>query len=116
MIQNRHDFPVRMAELFKALADPTRLRLIRMLASNMETNLCVADLAGKLGISQPAASQHLRVLKSIGILIQNRQGFRVYYSIDASALAVHKADMDVLFKMAFEKCAHYGTCKGHATQ
>ena len=116
MIQNKHDFPVRMAEVFKALADPTRLRLIRMLASNMETRLCVADLAGKLGISQPATSQHLRVLKSIGILDSNRQGFRVYYSIDADALAAHKADLDTLFKMAFEKCSYYGTCKGHTEQ
>jgi len=58
----------KMANIFKAFADPTRLRLIRLLASNMEEKLCVVDLAKKLGISQPAASQHIKVLKNINIL------------------------------------------------
>ncbi len=102
-----------MSEVFKALGDPTRLRIIRMLASKMENNICVVDLAKRLGITQPAVSQHIKVLKSIGILKPNRKGFRVHYSIDADVLNTYKKDIDELFKRAFEKCSYYGKCKGH---
>ncbi len=102
-----------MAEVFKALGDPTRLRLIRMLASRMEKDPCVADLAKKLGISQPAASQHIRVLRNIGILEPERQGFRVYYSINIRVLKSYKALIDELFKLAFERCLYYPSCRGH---
>lgn len=102
-----------MSEVFKALGDPTRLRIIRMLASKMEDNLCVIDLAKKIGITQPAASQHIRILKSVGILEPNRIGFRVYYNINAEILNAYKKDIDKLFIMAFEKCSKYGKCKGH---
>ena len=62
------DFVLKMSEVFRALSDPTRLRIIRMLASNMESDLCVVDLAKKVGISQPALSQHIRILKNHGNL------------------------------------------------
>lgn len=84
-----------------------------MLASEMEDSLCVADLADKLGITQPAASQHIKVLKNIGILEPNRKGFRVYYNINTDVLVDYKESIDELFKLAFEKCANYGSCKGH---
>lgn len=102
-----------MAEVFKALGDPTRLRIIRMLASNMESNLCVADLAKKLGITQPAVSQHIRILKNVGILEPNRKGFRVYYNINTDVLEIYKTNIDELFKLAFMSCPHYGKCNGH---
>ena len=107
------DKVIQMAEIFKAFSDPTRLRIIRMLASNMKNNICVAGLAKKLGITQPAASQHIRVLKSIDILEPNRKGFRVYYSINKGVLNAYKADIDELFKIIFKKCPRYKTCKGH---
>ena len=102
-----------MSAIFKALGDPTRLRIIRMLASKMEDKLCVVDLAKKLGITQPAASQHIKILKSVGILEPNRIGFRVYYSVSAEVLNAYKEDIDKLFKIVFEKCPKYGKCKGH---
>ena len=53
-----------MSEVFKAWGDPTRLRIIRMLVSKIESSLGVSDMANKLGITQPAAPQHIKVLKS----------------------------------------------------
>jgi len=107
------DKVVIMSEIFKALGDPKRLRIIRMLASKMEDDLCVIDLAKKLGITQPAASQHIKILKSVGILEPNRIGFRVYYSVNADVLNTYKEDINKLFKRVFEKCPKYGKCKGH---
>ncbi len=107
------DFVLKMSEVFGALSDPTRLRIIRMLASNMESDLCVVELAKKVGISQPALSQHIRILKNVGILDGNRKGFRVYYNINTDVLKNYKADVDKLFKMAFVKCPDWGKCSGH---
>ncbi len=75
-----------------------------MLASNPEDTLCVADLAARLGSTQPAASQHIKVLKNIGILEANKVAFRVYYRINTNVLLAYKADMDELFEMAFTPC------------
>ncbi len=69
---------------FAALADPTRLRLLQILARQPEERpLCVCALAARLGVSQPAVSQHLRVLRSLGLVQAVRQGPRVHYYLDA---------------------------------
>jgi ArsR family transcriptional regulator len=93
-----------MADVFKALGDLNRLKIINLLGSKTEEKLCVVDLAKKLGITQPAASQHLKVLKGVGILKSKREGFRVYYYINLETLYKFKEYSDKLFKMAFIKC------------
>lgn len=66
-----------------ALADPTRLRLIRVLACQpTDRALCVGALARRLGVSQPAVSQHLRVLRALGLVQAERCGPRVHYVLD----------------------------------
>ncbi len=75
------------AAVFAVLADPTRLRLIGLLCrQRLSDALCVKALADALGISQPAVSQHLRVLKSIGLVKGERRGYRIHYFINREAL------------------------------
>jgi len=75
------------AELFAALADPTRLKLLQVLCrQNPPGCRCVNNLSHLLGISQPAVSQHLRVLKSVGLVTGERRGFRIHYVIDPEGL------------------------------
>ena len=75
------------AAIFSALADPTRLRLLKLLCHQHEPDaLCVNAMVGLLGISQPAISQHLRVLKSVGLVKGERRGYHVHYSVDPDAL------------------------------
>ena len=70
------------AAIFGALADPTRLKLLKLLCSQQEPDaLCVGALTGLLGITQPAVSQHLKVLKSIGLVTGQRRGYHVHYSV-----------------------------------
>jgi ArsR family transcriptional regulator len=77
----------KQAELFAALADPTRLKLLQVLClQNPPGCRCVNNLSHLLGISQPAVSQHLRVLKSVGLVIGERRGFRMHYLIDPEGL------------------------------
>ncbi len=75
------------AAIFGVLADPTRLRLLKLLCHQHEPDaLCVNALVGILGISQPAISQHLRVLKSVGLVKGERRGYHVHYAVDLEAL------------------------------
>jgi len=75
------------AALFGALADPTRLKLVRLLCRHQEPDaLCVNALAGLLGVTQSAVSQHLRVLKAIGLVKGERRGYHVHYSINRDAV------------------------------
>jgi ArsR family transcriptional regulator len=75
------------AALFGILADPTRLKLLRLLAQQREPNaLCVNALAYQLGVTQSAVSQHLRVLKSAGLVKGERRGYRIHYFINPEGL------------------------------
>ncbi len=75
------------AALFRALSDPTRLKMVKLLCSQKEPSaLCVNALAGFLGVSQPAVSQHLRVLRDVGLVNGERRGYRVHYTINQSML------------------------------
>lgn len=68
-----------VADLFIALADPTRIRLVAALA---ERELCVCDLAATLGLSESAVSHQLRLLRSRGLVRARRDGRLVYYALD----------------------------------
>jgi ArsR family transcriptional regulator len=75
------------AVVFAALADPTRLRLVKLLCSQRDSDaLCVNALAALLGVTQSAVSQHLRVLKAIGLVRGERHGYRVHYFVNREAL------------------------------
>jgi DNA-binding transcriptional ArsR family regulator len=97
-------------EFFKALSDLSRLRIIRILASCEQDQYCVADLAKKLGITQPAVSQHLRVLRNAGIVEPRKVGFRVYYATNREKLQAHKANMDALCQLSEVPCPASTTC------
>lgn len=76
------------AAVFGVLADPTRLKLLKLLCDQHEPDaLCVNALAGLLGVSQPAISQHLRTLKSVGLVKGERRGYHVHYSVDSENLS-----------------------------
>jgi len=66
-----------IAPMFKALADPVRLRLFSMIASVAEA--CVCDLTGSFEVSGPTISHHLRALREAGLVDGERRGTWVYY-------------------------------------
>ena len=75
------------AALFSALADPTRLKLVKLLCCQHHPDaLCVNAMAGLLGVSQSAVSQHLRVLKAIGLVKGERRGYHIHYYINRDTL------------------------------
>lgn len=68
-----------LADIFKALADDTRLKIIYALSKE---ELCVCDVATIIGSTVPAASHHLRYLKNVGLAKHRKQGKMVFYSIN----------------------------------
>ncbi len=73
-----------MDEKFKALGDPTRLRIVQMLARDGET--CVCRIVDELGMHQPAISHHMAKLKQAGLLNARKEGQWTYYSLRVEAL------------------------------
>lgn len=73
-----------LANLFGALADATRSRIVHTL---LRQELCTCDIAAVLGVTESAVSQHLRVLRHLGLVRHRRAGKLVYYSLDDSHVA-----------------------------
>ena len=76
-----------LAKVFKALADPVRLRLFSLIASFDGGQACVCDLTGEFDVSQPTISHHLKVLRDAGLVDSERRGTWVYYWVLPGALA-----------------------------
>ena len=77
---------------FRALGDETRLRLVALL-SRQEAGraLCVGRLAEELGVTTSSVSQHLRVLKDLGLVRAERRGYRLHYFLQAERLGAYQA-------------------------
>ena len=69
------------AALFKALADPARVRIVNLLATSDEPT-CVCDLTAPLGLTQPTVSHHLTKLVAVGLLDREQRGTWAYYSLN----------------------------------
>lgn len=85
----------KLAEIFKALSDPTRLRLVKLLNECQAGvcnggPLCVNALANQLGVTQSAVSQHLRILRQAGLVSGARRGSFMHYSLDLDGLKKYR--------------------------
>ena len=75
-----------LAHILKALADPTRLRLVSMVAAHEGGEACVCDLTDPLGLTQPTISHHLKILMDAGIFTRQKRGKWAYYALVPAAL------------------------------
>jgi ArsR family transcriptional regulator len=74
------------AALFRALGDPARVRIVNLLATSDEA-VCVCELTGPLGLSQPTVSHHLKKLTDAGLLEREQRGKWSYFTVDSDAMA-----------------------------
>ncbi|BAS10331.1 uncharacterized HTH-type transcriptional regulator MJ1325 [Arthrobacter sp. Hiyo4] len=74
------------ALLFKALADPNRLRLLSIVKAESTGESCVCDLTDPLDLGQPTVSHHLKILVDAGLLHREKRGTWAYYSLVPGAL------------------------------
>jgi ArsR family transcriptional regulator len=105
------------AALFSALADPTRLKLVKLLCRQRTPDaLCVNAMAGLLGVSQSAVSQHLRVLRAVGLVKGERRGYHIHYFVNRKILKHYQELVSALLnlgELSEEKpCQEYCSDKG----
>jgi ArsR family transcriptional regulator len=82
------------AGVFKALADPHRVKIINLLATSPEP-VCVCEFTGPLGLSQPTVSHHLKKLVQASLLDREQRGTWAYYSLRPAALGRLAAALDL---------------------
>jgi DNA-binding transcriptional ArsR family regulator len=70
-------------EVFKALADPTRRRILDLLE---EGDLTAGEISSHFDISKPSISNHLNILKNAGLVIADKKGQYIYYSLNTTVL------------------------------
>jgi ArsR family transcriptional regulator len=75
-----------LAQVFKALGDPVRLRLVSLIGARDGGEVCVCDLTSAFDLSQPTISHHLKVLREAGLIDSERRGTWVYYRLVPAAL------------------------------
>jgi ArsR family transcriptional regulator, arsenate/arsenite/antimonite-responsive transcriptional repressor len=95
LLKDEKGFPMRqidaLVRFYKALADSTRLQLVQLLAvSHCGNAKCVSRLAQELGVTVSSVSQHLRILKDLGLVQSDRRGYQIHYWLDANALAEYQ--------------------------
>jgi ArsR family transcriptional regulator len=73
------------AELFKALGDPARVRIVNVLATS-GTPVCICNLVEPLGLSQPTVSHHMKKLADVGIVEREQRGRMAYFSLRPTAV------------------------------
>lgn len=84
-----------LAEVLKALADPTRVRLLQYLAESESGTACACHLPDALGITQPTLSHHMRKLHDAGLVERERRGRWVHYTVQPEALGRVRAFLEL---------------------
>lgn len=80
------DEAVRLAAMFKALGDPTRVRLLSLIAAAEGNEACICDLTEPVGLSQPTVSHHMKKLVDAGLVEREQRGRWAFYRIVPGAL------------------------------
>lgn len=76
----------RIARVFKALGDPTRVHLLSLIASGEGGEACICDLTAPVGLSQGTVSHHMKLLVDAGLVTREQRGRWAYYALDDDAL------------------------------
>jgi len=76
-----------LASLFKAVADPVRLRLLSLIACHPGGESCVCDLLDAFDMTPPSVSYHLKILREAGLLSSQRRSTWVYYRVNPDVMA-----------------------------
>lgn len=76
------DAAEQLAQMFKALGEPTRVRLLSLIAAADGAEACICDLTDGVGLSQPTVSHHMKLLVEAGLVSREQRGRWAYYRLD----------------------------------
>jgi DNA-binding transcriptional ArsR family regulator len=86
-----------LARLLKVLSVETRVRIMQLLKGRV---LCVNALAARLDVTQGAVSQHLRIMRDAGLVIDEKRGYYVHYRLNEDTVAAWREEIDKLLDPA----------------
>ncbi len=81
------DAATRLATMFKALGDPTRVRLLSLIAAHEGGEACICDLTEPVGLTQGTVSHHMKLLAEAGLVSRDQRGKWAYYRVEVDTLA-----------------------------
>lgn len=90
-----------MNKALKALGDPTRYQLVRLMS---ERSYCVRALARRSELSESAVSQHLKILREAGLVYGEKRGYYTHYRVDKTALAALIDELQALLAQKRQPC------------
>jgi ArsR family transcriptional regulator len=93
----------RLARVFKALGDPTRVRLLSLIAATEGGEACVCDLTAPVNLSQPTVSHHMKQLVDAGLVTREQRGKWAYYRVVEDAL---QSIADAIAPVALARVTH----------
>lgn len=76
----------RIARVFKALGDPTRVRLLSLISASDTGEMCICDLTDVVGLAQPTVSHHMKQLAEAGLVVREQRGKWAYFRVVDGAL------------------------------
>lgn len=76
----------RVAQVFKALGDPTRVTLLSLIATSPDGEACICDLTGPVGLSQPTVSHHMKQLSDAGLVTREQRGKWAHFRVVPAAI------------------------------
>jgi DNA-binding transcriptional ArsR family regulator len=94
--------PDNLARILKVLSSGTRVRIVQLL---QDRALCVNALASRLDVTQGAVSQHLRVMRDVGLVVDERRGYHVHYSLNQDTLGAWREAVSSLLTPSSTGCA-----------
>ncbi|MDO4401256.1 MAG: metalloregulator ArsR/SmtB family transcription factor [Coriobacteriia bacterium] len=100
----------RLCVYSKAISEPNRMKMIKILGSHEPNTLNVSDIAGILKLSQPAATKHLKVMEQAGFFRRERKGTSVYYSLDEESIQEYHDLIDFAFAHSHTPCPNGFDC------
>lgn len=83
-----------IARMFKALGDPTRVRLLSLIAAGEGGEACICDLTAPVGLSQPTISHHMKMLVDAGLVTRDQRGKWAFYAVVHDALRALGGTLD----------------------
>ena len=83
-----------LARMFKALGDPTRVKLLSLIAAGAGGEACICDLTDPVGLSQPTVSHHMKQLVDAGLVTREQRGKWAYFSVAPESLRLLASALD----------------------
>jgi len=100
----------RICEYNDALSEPQRVKMMKSMGSSPTYSVSVSDFAKILGISQPSATKHLKLLHAVELIDRKRMGTTVYYTLNLRNINEYHQLLELAFVKGFTPCPHEYKC------